>query len=76
MHRRVATMSERRAHDSNKLPYREAVRLVKYPDQDAYERGEPEEVVERVTWYEADGTEITDPERIAELEEKLERKEE
>jgi hypothetical protein len=29
-----------------------------------------------VTWYEADGIEITDPERIAELEEQLERKEE
>jgi len=69
-------MSERIARDKNKLPYREAVRLVKYRDEDAYQRGEPDEVVERVTWYEADGTQITDPERIAELEEKLERKEE
>jgi len=68
-------MGERRAHDTNQLPYREAVRLVKYRDEDAYQRGEPEEVVERVTWYEADGTEVTDPERIAELEEQLERKE-
>jgi len=69
-------MGERRAHDTNQLPYREAVRLVKYRDEDAYQRGEPEEVVERVTWYEADGTEVTDPERIAELEKQLERKEE
>jgi hypothetical protein len=69
-------MVELKARDTHGLPYREAVRLVKYPSEDAYQRGEPEEVVERVTWYEADGTEITDPERIAELEEKLERKEE
>jgi hypothetical protein len=69
-------MKERVPQDANGLPYREAIRLAKYRDEDADPRGKPEEVVERVTWYEADGTEITDPERIAELEEKLQRKEE
>ena len=69
-------MSERIARDTNRLPYREAVRLVKYRDEDAYRRDEPDEVIEWVTWYEADGTEITDPKRIAELEQKLKEKEE
>jgi hypothetical protein len=69
-------MAELKARDTHGSPYREAIRIVKYSSEGAYQRGEPEEVVERVTWYEADGTEITDPERIAELEEKLQRKEE
>jgi len=35
------------------------------------EDGEPDEVIRLVHWEEADGTEVTDPARIAELEAKL-----
>ena len=36
---------------------------------------EPYEVVSESSWHEADGTEITDPDRIAELEAAQQRKE-
>lgn len=41
----------------------------KWPSQDAYDRGDAPEIAEGApAWYEADGTEITDLARVAELE--------
>ena len=49
--------------------FRATTRLAKYAGDDAFVPGaEPTEVIERVTWHEADGTPIADPARIAALE--------
>lgn len=57
--------------DAVGLPYRIATKLVKFASQEAYERGEPDEVIETCEWYEADGTLVTDPARLAQLEASL-----
>jgi hypothetical protein len=50
------------------LPYREDVMIEKYHNHRTPADGEPDEVVIQSQWYEADGTMVTDPVRIAALE--------
>lgn len=53
--------------DSLSGPYRLGARVEKWnPGQD-HTSEPPAEVVETRSWYEADGTEITDPARLAQL---------
>ena len=51
--------------DSITTPYRITTQLTKRREGD----DEPYEVIDHLYWHEADGTEVTDPERIRELEE-------
>jgi len=46
-------------------PYRVDLRLEKYDGRDP--DGSPDETLNRSSWHAADGTEITDPARIAAL---------
>ena len=54
------------AVDVGRLPYREDTRLDKYVGRDP--DGTPDETVVTSQWYEADGTPVTNPARIAQLE--------
>lgn len=49
-------------------PYRLATKLAKWENGRTPDDGAPDDVLESSTWYEAGGTEITDPQRIAVLE--------
>lgn len=52
--------------DGLRLAYRETVTLEKYRGRP--EDGAPYEVITTDQWFEADGTPVTDPARIAQLE--------
>jgi len=50
-------------------PYRVSIAVKKYNNGGLREGRDPDEVVTIDQWYEVDGSEITDPDRIQELEE-------
>lgn len=55
-------------------PYREEYEIVKWAVGADPTCDEPEETLRFVTWYDMDGTEITDEARIAALEEQVQQK--
>lgn len=54
--------------DTPSVPYKMQAMMEKWDSEEDYRAGLPPIVEERSTWHEADGTEVTDPDRIAELE--------
>lgn len=52
-------------------PYKMTRQLAKWNNYRTPDTGPPDEVLDAAWWYEPDGTEITDPARIAALEAKL-----
>ncbi len=57
--------------DTLGAPYKVAILLEKYERHRTPADGEPDDVVASAQWHEADGTPVTDPARIAELEERI-----
>lgn len=55
-------------------PYRETAMLKKWNDRP--QEGEPDEIIQRTWYYEADHTEVTDPQRIEEIEQHINRQKE
>lgn len=49
-------------------PYKARAAVAKYNDGRTPDDGDPDEVVVVEGWFEADGMEVTDPQRIAEIE--------
>lgn len=58
--------------DTGTMPHKISVRIDKHFDGDTSHA--PDEVHNVEQWYEADGSIVTDPERIRELEAKIARK--
>lgn len=56
--------------DTIGAPYKVALLLEKYERHRTPADGEPDEVIASASWHEADGASVTDPARIAELEER------
>ncbi len=50
--------------------YKQTVHLAKWEHGRGPDDGPPDEVIESETWHESDGSEVTDPARIAVLEAK------